>query len=76
MKLFLSAVVSLIVLVFDATVGYGVISVGEAVVGTRGVSDCKSLIEPSAGAAWHYKGANPNPFSQEHWDLILPLCYH
>jgi predicted dehydrogenase len=47
--------------------------IGEAVVGTRGESNCENFIKPKTGKAWHFKGAHPNPYSQEHVDLIASI---
>jgi len=47
--------------------------VEEAVVGTKGTSNCHSLIRPKAGPAWHFKGGDVNPYSQEHLDLIASI---
>ena len=47
--------------------------VDEAVAGTRGISNCKDLIKPREGKAWHFKGGVTNPYSQEHVDLIASI---
>ena len=47
--------------------------VDEAVVGTRGVSNCRNFLKPNAGDAWHFKGGEPSPYSQEHLDLIASI---
>jgi predicted dehydrogenase len=49
------------------------IVVDEGVVGTAGVSNCCNLIQPKKGAAWRFKGAQRNPYSQEHVDLIASI---
>ena len=47
--------------------------IGEAVVGTLGTSNCHTVIKPRSGKAWHFKGGDPNPYSQEHIDLIASI---
>jgi predicted dehydrogenase len=47
--------------------------VGEAVVGTQGVSNCENFIQPKTGKAWHFKGRGANAYSQEHVDLIASI---
>jgi hypothetical protein len=48
--------------------------VGERVVGTKGVSNCCGLIADHNGnEIWKYKGPNPNPYRQEHADLIAAI---
>jgi predicted dehydrogenase len=47
--------------------------IGEAVVGTKGTSNCENLIHPNGGKKWHYRGASPNPWCQEHEDLIASI---
>jgi predicted dehydrogenase len=47
--------------------------VEEAVVGSLGTSNCKSLIKPNKGASWRFRGADPNPYQQEHEDLIASI---
>ena len=47
--------------------------VDEAVVGTQGVSNCCNFLKPKTGKAWHFKGGEPNPYSQEHLDLIASI---
>ena len=42
--------------------------IGERVVGTKGVSDCKASIKGEK--SFEYSGANPSPMVQEHTDLI------
>lgn len=42
--------------------------VGERVVGTKGTSDCATSIK--GGASFKFEGPTPNPFVQEHTDLI------
>lgn len=44
--------------------------VEEAVMGTQGTSNCHAFIKPRTGEAWRFKGGDPNPYSQEHLDLI------
>ena len=43
-------------------------NVSERVVGTKGVSDCAGSIKGEN--SWTYDGPNPNPYVQEHTDLI------
>jgi myo-inositol 2-dehydrogenase/D-chiro-inositol 1-dehydrogenase len=45
-------------------------SVSEGVQGTRGTANPSGLIQPKGGPAWRYKGANVDPYMQEHVDLI------
>ncbi len=45
--------------------------VSERVVGTKGVSDCCGTIEGEN--PWRYEGPNPNPYVQEHADLIKSI---
>jgi len=45
--------------------------VSERVVGTKGVSDCAGLIEGEN--SWRYKGPNPDPYVEEHTDLIKSI---
>jgi predicted dehydrogenase len=47
--------------------------VEEAVVGTLGESNCKNLITPRKGPAWRFRGDEPNPYQQEHQDLIASI---
>jgi predicted dehydrogenase len=47
--------------------------VEEAVVGTKGVSNCRNSIKPKTGKPWHFKGADVNPYRQEHQDLIASI---
>ena len=47
--------------------------VGEAVVGTLGVSNCESNIRPNKGEFWKYTGETSNPYEQEHLDLIASI---
>jgi predicted dehydrogenase len=47
--------------------------VEEAVVGTKGYSDCKSFIRTKAGGGWRYQGKKTNPYQQEHEDLIASV---
>ena len=47
--------------------------IGEAVVGTRGESNCKEHIRPKTGKAGVIRAADPNPYSQEHVDLIASI---
>jgi predicted dehydrogenase len=47
--------------------------VEEAVVGTLGESNCKNLIKPKKGSVWRFRGDEPNPYQQEHQDLIASI---
>lgn len=47
--------------------------VEEAVVGTLGASNCKNSIKPKQGQAWRFRGQDPNPYRQEHEDLIASI---
>jgi predicted dehydrogenase len=44
-------------------------NVSEWMTGTKGVSNCRDMVK-SAGQQWSYSGPNPNPYEQEHVDLI------
>ncbi len=44
-------------------------NVSEAMVGSKGTTNCRDMIS-SSGQQWTYSGANPNPYEQEHIDLI------
>jgi predicted dehydrogenase len=46
-------------------------NVSERVVGTKGVSDCCGTIEGEN--PWRYEGPHPNPYVQEHTDLIKSI---
>jgi predicted dehydrogenase len=48
--------------------GPGQSIVSEKVVGTKGTSNCANSYSGEQG--WSYKGAHPNPYDQEHVDLI------
>ncbi|MFZ5832531.1 MAG: Gfo/Idh/MocA family protein [Planctomycetota bacterium] len=47
--------------------------VGEAVVGTKGTSDCQKLIETFDGQRWRFREKDPNAYKQEHEDLIASI---
>jgi len=47
--------------------------VEEAVVGTRGSSNCQNYIQVDGGAAWRFGGKDPNPYRQEHVNLIRSI---
>jgi predicted dehydrogenase len=48
--------------------------VGEAVVGTKGTSNCSDRIETKGSSGrWRYRGASPSPYHQEHQDLIASI---
>lgn len=45
--------------------------VSERIVGTKGVSNCSGSIQGEN--AWRYEGPNPNPYVEEHKDLIASI---
>jgi len=47
--------------------------VGEQVVGTNGNSNCKDRIQPKRGDRWRFRDKDPNPYKQEHEDLIASI---
>ncbi len=47
--------------------------VGEAVVGSGGTSNCSSFIRAKNGTNWRFEGDNPNPYEQEHLNLIASI---
>jgi predicted dehydrogenase len=47
--------------------------IAEAVVGTQGTSNCKDRIWPKTGHAWRFRDHEPNPYDQEHEDLIASI---
>ena len=46
-------------------------NVSERVVGTKGTSNCAGLIQGEN--PWRYEGDNPNPYVEEHKDLIASI---
>ncbi len=46
--------------------------VSEEVIGSQGRSDCAQTIR-AGDKRWRYRGANPNPYEQEHEDLIASI---
>ena len=46
-------------------------NVSERVVGTKGVSNCAGSIQGEN--SWQYEGANPNPYVEEHKNLIASI---
>jgi predicted dehydrogenase len=44
--------------------------VEEAVVGSKGTSNCKDWIRPKDGQLWRFRDKETNPYQQEHQDLI------
>jgi len=44
--------------------------VEEAVVGTKGTSNCKDWIRPKEGQVWRFRDKEVNPYQQEHQNLI------
>jgi len=47
--------------------------VGEAVVGTKGTSNCLNYIKGSDGQLWRFREQDVNPYQQEHQDLIASI---
>jgi predicted dehydrogenase len=47
--------------------------VEEAVVGTLGTSNCHDRIMPKSGNRWRFRDKDPNPYHQEHEDLIASI---
>jgi predicted dehydrogenase len=47
--------------------------VEEAVVGTGGTSNCKNYVSAKGGSRWRFRGPDPNPYQQEHEDLIASI---
>lgn len=47
--------------------------VEEAVVGTLGESNCKTSIRRRDGRTWRFRDRDPNPYQQEHLDLIASI---
>ena len=47
--------------------------VGEAVVGSKGTSNCADRIETKGKTAWRYRGQNASPYQLEHQDLIASI---
>jgi predicted dehydrogenase len=47
--------------------------VEEAVVGTRGQSNCRDRIQLTAGEGWRYRHRDPSPYRQEHEDLVASI---
>jgi hypothetical protein len=47
------------------------VNISERVVGTKGSSNCAGVIEGEK--PWRYDGPNPNPYVQEHADLIKSI---
>jgi predicted dehydrogenase len=47
--------------------------VEEAVVGTKGSSNCANWIRPTSGAVWRYREPEVNAYQQEHQDLIASI---
>jgi predicted dehydrogenase len=48
-------------------------NISEAVVGTKGKSDCHSGVRPTQGEPWSTPGGGINPYVQEHADLIASI---
>ncbi len=47
--------------------------VEEAIVGTKGQSNCRDWITSKADGRWRYRGEKVNPYRQEHEDLIASV---
>jgi predicted dehydrogenase len=48
--------------------------VGEAVIGTKGTSNCADRIEPKGRTGrWRFRGQSQSPYHQEHQDLIASI---
>ena len=47
--------------------------VGEAVVGTKGTSNCTNYIKTTDGQLWRFREQDVNPYQQEHQDLIASI---
>ncbi len=48
-------------------------NVSEAVVGAHGTANPNSTIMPKGFPIWRFRGANPNPYVQEHADMIAAI---
>jgi predicted dehydrogenase len=48
-------------------------TIGESVVGTKGKSNCCSLITVTGGTPWRWKDKFRNPYEQEHADAIQSI---
>ena len=49
-------------------------NVSEALVGTRGSTNCADLIfGPGGEIVWEYEGEKPDPYVQEHADLVRAI---
>jgi len=47
--------------------------VSETVVGSMGTSNCKDAIQPSGADRWRFREKSPNPYRQEHEDLVASI---
>ncbi|MHC4399267.1 MAG: Gfo/Idh/MocA family protein [Planctomycetota bacterium] len=47
--------------------------VEEAVIGTRGASNCKGYLQTADGERWRFREPEPSPYKQEHEDLIASI---
>ena len=47
--------------------------VEEAVVGTKGISNCANYVRPKDGQLWRFREQEVNPYQQEHRDLIASI---
>ncbi len=47
--------------------------VEEAIVGTKGTSNCKDWVRPKEGSPWRFRDKEVNPYQQEHQDLIASI---
>jgi predicted dehydrogenase len=48
-------------------------NISESVVGTKGKSDCHSVVRPAQGDPWFAAAGGSNPYVQEHADLIASI---
>ncbi len=49
-------------------------NISEYMVGTRGSTNCADLIYgPNGDVIWEYEGEKPNPYAQEHTDLVRAI---
>jgi predicted dehydrogenase len=47
--------------------------VEEAIVGTKGTTNCKDWIKPKEGQLWRFREESANPYQQEHQDLMASI---
>ena len=46
---------------------------GISLVGTQGMSNCKNFIRSKKGKSWRFREREPNPYQQEHENLIASI---